>query len=146
LQGEICDFWSSIDEDLTSLFYRQDCNKDWVFTAGEQEFYSQKEFENEPIRCKECRKARKIARFRRNRSAKKEDAAATSGDAAAAPATTAATDKPKSARAPRTRRAAPASGDKPKAASTAPRVCFAFQKNECTRGDSCKFAHVAASA
>ena len=37
--------------------------KDWgnefVFTAGEQEFYAEKGFENEPTRCKECRIARK---------------------------------------------------------------------------------------
>ena len=31
------------------------------FTAGEQEFYASKGFENEPQRCKECRDARKAA-------------------------------------------------------------------------------------
>ena len=39
----------------------KDCGKEFVFTAGEQEFYASKGFENEPQRCKECRTARKNA-------------------------------------------------------------------------------------
>ena len=39
----------------------KDCGNDFVFTAGEQEFYASKGFENEPQRCKECRSARKNA-------------------------------------------------------------------------------------
>ena len=31
----------------------KDCGKDFVFTAGEQEFYASRGFENEPQRCKE---------------------------------------------------------------------------------------------
>ncbi|HOH10363.1 MAG TPA: zinc-ribbon domain containing protein [Bacillota bacterium] len=38
----------------------RDCGKDFVFTAGEQEFFSQRGFENQPTRCPECRKARKM--------------------------------------------------------------------------------------
>ncbi|MFD3158090.1 zinc-ribbon domain-containing protein [Haloimpatiens sp. FM7330] len=37
----------------------QDCGKEFVFTEGEQAFYKEKGFENEPKRCPECRKARK---------------------------------------------------------------------------------------
>lgn len=37
----------------------KDCGKEFVFTAGEQEFYAEKGFENEPQRCRECRQARK---------------------------------------------------------------------------------------
>ena len=37
----------------------KDCGADFVFTAGEQEFYAQKGFQNEPQRCKACRDARK---------------------------------------------------------------------------------------
>ncbi|MDD4689835.1 MAG: zinc-ribbon domain containing protein [Eubacteriales bacterium] len=37
----------------------KDCGKDFIFTAGEQEFYAEKGFENEPTRCKECRMAKK---------------------------------------------------------------------------------------
>jgi CxxC-x17-CxxC domain-containing protein len=32
---------------------------DFVFTTGEQEFYAQKGFTNEPTRCPACRQARK---------------------------------------------------------------------------------------
>lgn len=37
----------------------KDCNKEFTFTEGEQAFYAEKGFTNEPKRCKECRKARK---------------------------------------------------------------------------------------
>ena len=36
-----------------------DCGTEFVFTAGEQEFYAQKGFIDEPKRCKDCIKARK---------------------------------------------------------------------------------------
>ena len=39
----------------------KDCGREFVFTAGEQEFYAEKGFTNEPQRCKECRNARKNA-------------------------------------------------------------------------------------
>ena len=37
----------------------KDCGNDFVFTAGEQEFYAEKGFQNQPQRCKSCRVARK---------------------------------------------------------------------------------------
>src|SRR5205085_6574812 len=37
----------------------RDCGMDFVFTTGEQEFYAQKGFTNEPTRCPSCRKQRK---------------------------------------------------------------------------------------
>lgn len=37
----------------------RDCGKEFVFTAGEQEFYATRGFQNEPSRCPECRTARK---------------------------------------------------------------------------------------
>ena len=37
----------------------KDCGQEFVFTAGEQEFYAEKGFQNEPQRCKACRDARK---------------------------------------------------------------------------------------
>ena len=40
----------------------QDCGKEFIFTAGEQQFYKEKGFDNEPKRCKECRDKRKAAR------------------------------------------------------------------------------------
>jgi CxxC-x17-CxxC domain-containing protein len=39
----------------------KECGNDFVFTAGEQEFYASRGFENEPSRCKDCRTARKNA-------------------------------------------------------------------------------------
>ena len=36
-----------------------DCGKEFIFTEGEQEFYKEKGFENEPKRCPDCRRARK---------------------------------------------------------------------------------------
>ena len=39
----------------------KECGADFIFTAGEQEFYAEKGFQNEPQRCKECRNAKKAA-------------------------------------------------------------------------------------
>ncbi|MGI6161215.1 MAG: zinc-ribbon domain containing protein [Christensenellales bacterium] len=39
----------------------KDCGSDFVFTTGEQEFYAEKGFQNEPARCRECRDVRKNA-------------------------------------------------------------------------------------
>ncbi|MBQ8551604.1 MAG: zinc-ribbon domain containing protein [Clostridia bacterium] len=39
----------------------KDCGEEFVFTAGEQEFYAEKGFQNKPQRCKACRDARKNA-------------------------------------------------------------------------------------
>lgn len=37
----------------------KDCGCEFVFTEGEQAFYAEKGFTNEPTRCYNCRKARK---------------------------------------------------------------------------------------
>ena len=39
----------------------KECGNEFIFTAGEQEFYALKGLENEPQRCKACRAARKAA-------------------------------------------------------------------------------------
>ncbi len=39
----------------------KDCGQEFTFTAGEQEFYAEKGFQNEPARCRDCRMARKAA-------------------------------------------------------------------------------------
>ena len=39
----------------------KDCGNEFVFTAGEQEFFAEKGFTHEPVRCKNCRDARKNA-------------------------------------------------------------------------------------
>ena len=37
----------------------RDCGSTFVFTVGEQEFFAEKGFTNEPSRCPECRSARR---------------------------------------------------------------------------------------
>jgi CxxC-x17-CxxC domain-containing protein len=37
----------------------RECNKEFLFSAGEQAFYAEKGFQNEPTRCRNCRAARK---------------------------------------------------------------------------------------
>ncbi|CDG34761.1 hypothetical protein CTHBC1_0083 [Acetivibrio thermocellus BC1] len=44
----------------------KDCNAEFVFSEGEQAFYLEKGFQNEPQRCPACRQARK--QQRRNNS------------------------------------------------------------------------------
>ncbi len=39
----------------------KECSSDFIFTAGEQEFYAERGFVNEPQRCKTCRDARKAS-------------------------------------------------------------------------------------
>ncbi|MHB1001732.1 MAG: zinc-ribbon domain-containing protein [Armatimonadota bacterium] len=40
----------------------KDCGQDFVFSTGEQEFYAEKGFQNEPARCVPCRQAKKKER------------------------------------------------------------------------------------
>ncbi|EOR26400.1 MULTISPECIES: zinc-ribbon domain-containing protein [Clostridium] len=43
----------------------KDCGKEFIFTVGEQEFYKEKGFDNDPVRCADCRRARKAQNNRR---------------------------------------------------------------------------------
>lgn len=45
----------------------KDCNSTFTFTEGEQAFYKEKGFENEPQRCPDCRAAKKNQRGGGNR-------------------------------------------------------------------------------
>lgn len=47
----------------------KDCTEEFTFTAGEQEFYATKGFENDPSRCQSCRSAKRQQRngYRANR-------------------------------------------------------------------------------
>ena len=49
---------SYADKSLTC----RDCGRTFTFTEGEQEFFAQKGYVNEPGRCPECRAARKSQR------------------------------------------------------------------------------------
>jgi CxxC-x17-CxxC domain-containing protein len=39
-----------------------DCGNEFVFSAGEQEFFAAKGFQNKPNRCPDCRQARRATR------------------------------------------------------------------------------------
>lgn len=39
----------------------KDCGATFTFTVGEQQFYAEKGFTNEPARCPDCRKAKKAS-------------------------------------------------------------------------------------
>jgi DNA-directed RNA polymerase subunit RPC12/RpoP len=41
----------------------KDCEQEFVFTVKEQEFYKEKGFTNDPVRCPDCRKKRKAEKF-----------------------------------------------------------------------------------
>ncbi len=46
------------DETLSCV----DCSRTFTFTAGEQQFFASKGFQNKPNRCPDCRSARKAQR------------------------------------------------------------------------------------
>jgi len=46
------------DKNLTCV----NCNNEFTFSAGEQAFYAEKGFTNEPKKCEPCRKEAKAAR------------------------------------------------------------------------------------
>ena len=54
-------------ENKDQIIVCKDCQREFVFTEGEQEFYAQKQF-SAPLRCKECRQAKK----QNNRSNRQE--------------------------------------------------------------------------
>jgi CxxC-x17-CxxC domain-containing protein len=43
----------------------RECGNEFVFTIGEQEFYAERGFENDPKRCSACREARKSGGVRK---------------------------------------------------------------------------------
>ena len=49
---------SFVDKTLTC----RDCSAEFVFTIGEQEFFAEKGFTNQPTRCPSCRRANKARR------------------------------------------------------------------------------------
>jgi len=52
-----------VDKTLTCV----ECGAEFVFTAGEQEFYDSRGLENEPKRCPDCRATRRQGRSDRSR-------------------------------------------------------------------------------
>ena len=41
----------------------KDCGSEFIFTEGEQAFYQENGFTNDPVRCPECRKVRKQQKY-----------------------------------------------------------------------------------
>ncbi len=39
----------------------RDCGRSFTFTVGEQQFYAERGFQNEPSRCPECRNSRRAS-------------------------------------------------------------------------------------
>jgi len=46
---------------VDQVLYCRDCNQEFTFTAGEQEFFATRGLTNAPTRCPACRAARKQA-------------------------------------------------------------------------------------
>jgi DNA replicative helicase MCM subunit Mcm2 (Cdc46/Mcm family) len=47
-------------ENKDKVIICKDCGKEFVFTAGEQEFFASKDF-SDPVRCKSCKEAKRQA-------------------------------------------------------------------------------------
>ena len=144
-------------EDITLTC--RDCNAEFIFSAGEQEFYQSKGWENQPTRCTECKNAKK-ARFGEGPSAGPvcyafQKGECTRGDACrfshteggggggggfgARPAAPCyAFQKGECSRGDSCRFSHDPNAEAPQRSS---QPCYAFQKGECTRGDSCRFSH-----
>ena len=50
-----------VEEFVDETLVCKECGNEFVFTAGEQKFYKEKGFMNEPKSCKPCRDAKKNA-------------------------------------------------------------------------------------
>ncbi len=90
-----------------------DCQASFPFTVGEQEFFAQKGFTNKPTRCAECKRAKKDRM--NNRGGDRGGFGDRGGD----------------------RRG----GGGGRGGGGVGGVCYANQRGECTRGDSCRFSH-----
>ena len=122
-----------------------DCGVDFVFSAGEQAFFAEKGYVSGKSRCTECTAAKK-ARFGEASgpgTAARERAARTtcytcgqtghsSKQCKDAPCYNCNQKGHKSKDCPAPRDNKAGGG-----------VCFKFQAGNCTRGDSCRFAHIA---
>ena len=88
-----------------------DCQTEFIFTVGQQEFYQEKGFTNKPQRCDNCQRAKK-ERFNQQGGRGGGDRGGY-GDR----------------------------GGGGRGGGGGGGVCYAFQKGQCDRGGSCRFSH-----
>ena len=117
----------------------RDCGGDFIFTVGEQEFFKAKGFDNKKTRCAECTAAKK-ARFgedggRGGGKGKggKGGGKGKGGGRGGFACYNCGEEGHRSSECTKPR----AEGGKGGGGG----MCYAFQKGECSRGDSCKFKH-----
>ena len=112
----------------------RDCQKPFLFSEGEKEFYEKKGWTNKPTRCKPCSAANKIAReaptggvcyANQRGECDRGDKCRYSHDASAAGAGGAGGRQ---------------GGGRPQG------VCYANQRGECNRGDQCRYSHEGGSS
>lgn len=48
----------------------KDCGKEFIHTVRDQEFYKEKGYENDPVRCRDCRNKRKAEKNSYNKNEK----------------------------------------------------------------------------
>jgi cleavage and polyadenylation specificity factor subunit 4 len=111
----------------------RDCNAEFAFSAGEQEFYQSKGWENQPTRCTECKNAKK-ARFGEGPSAGPVCYAFQKGECTRG-------DQCRFSHSEGGGGGGGGGGFGGGGGGGGAPVCYAFQKGECTRGDACRFSH-----
>eukprot|EP01043_Picozoa_sp_COSAG02_P039438 COSAG02_NODE_3113_length_7338_cov_2.845559_6_plen_272_part_00 len=109
-----------------------DCAAPFLFSKGEQDFYKEKGFDGRPVRCKECRAAKKARNDTGGDGTRGVCYAFQRGECTRGD----------------TCRFSHSGEPGPGGSAYSPRggrggggVCYAFQRGECTRGDSCRFLH-----
>jgi len=118
----------------------RDCGADFIFTIGEQEFFKQKGFDNKKTRCADCTAAKK-ARFgdgggKGDGGKGKGGKGKGGGKGGGFACYNCGEEGHRSSDCSK-----PSSGGKGGGKGGGGGICFAFQKGECSRGDSCRFAH-----
>jgi hypothetical protein len=97
----------------------RDCSADFIFTAGEQEFYKEKGYKNKPARCAVCKAANK---------ARCDDGGGGRGGRGGG-------------RGGRGGFGDRGGGRGGRGGIGVLALCYGFQRGECTRGSSCRFSH-----
>ena len=105
----------------------RDCGGEFIFSAGQQEFFKEKGFDNKPTRCKECQQAKK-ARFDEGGGGGGGRGGGRGGYGGGGRG---GRDGGRGGRGGRDGGRGGGGGG----------ACYAFQKGDCNRGDSCRFTH-----